>query len=318
MKKGHIGIELGTRHLRICTKEKEQFLRVKNMIAIDENGKVAAAGNEAFLMYEKEPHEIQILFPVAGGVIGDYTNMRLLLSVIFRKYFRHFRKYSVGVAAPEDITVVERRAFYDLVWESAGRLKDVSLYSKPMLAAVGCGMDISRPCGNMLIDCGAGTTELSVLSLGGIVKSRLLKYGGNQIDQWIVHRMKRQYNIDIGKKSAERLKIQYAKNSGEKDVTVKGRDLISGLPRKMTVPSSVAEEKVKNYFHDVAREAKAVLEAVPPELASDIMVHGIYITGGGSLFPKAAGWMEEELGISVCAAPGPEESVIRGLRTWME
>lgn len=318
MKQGHIGIELGTRHLRICTKEKEQFLRVKNMIAIDENGKVAAAGNEAFLMYEKEPHEIQILFPVAGGVIGDYTNMRLLLSVIFQKYFRHFRRYSVGIAAPEDITGVERRAFYDLVWESAGRLKDVSLYSKPMLAAVGCGMDISRPCGNMIIDCGAGTTELSVLSLGGVVTSRLLKYGGNQIDQWIVHRMKRKYNIDIGEKSAERLKIQYAENGEERNVMVKGRDLISGLPKRMMIPSSAAEEKVKNYFHDVAQEAKAVLETVPPELASDIMVHGINITGGSSLFPKAPGWMEEELGIPVCAAPGSEESVIRGLRAWME
>lgn len=318
MKKGHIGIELGTRHLRICTGEKEQFLRIKNIIAIDENGKVAAAGNEAFLMYEKEPHEIQILFPVAGGVIGDYTNMRLLLSVIFQKYFRHFRKYSVGIAAPEDITGVERRAFYDLVWESAGRLRDVSLYSKPILAAAGCGMDISGPRGNMLIDCGAGTTELSVISLGGIVKSRLLKYGGNQIDQWIVHRMKRRYSIEIGRKSAERLKIQYSKHNGEKNATVKGRDLISGLPRKMEVPSSMAEEKVKNYFHDVTKEAKAMLEDVPPELASDIMVRGICLTGGSSLFQKAPAWMEEELGMPVRAAAGPEESVIRGLRTWIE
>lgn len=318
MKKGHIGIELGTKHLRICTKEKDQFLRVKNMIAIDEEGKIAAAGNDAFLMYEKQPHEIRILFPVAGGVIGDYTNMRRLLSVVFQKYFRHFRKYTVGIAAPEDITGVERRAFYDLVWESAGRLRDVRIYSKPMLAAIGSGMDVDQPCGNMLIDCGAGTTELSVLSLGGIVKSRLVKYGGDQIDQWIVHQMRRQHKIAIGRKSAERLKIQYSKNQEDKKVIVKGRDLITGLPRKMMVPVSMAEEKVERYFYDVAMEAKAMLEEIPPELASDIMMQGVYITGSGSLFPKAAGWIEEELGLPVREAAGPEESVIRGLRSWMK
>lgn len=318
MKKGQIGIELGTKHLRICTKEKEQFLRIKNLIAIDHQGKIAATGNEAFLMYEKEPHEIQMIAPITNGVIGDYTNMRLLLSAIMQKYFRHFRKYTVNVASPVDITGVERRAFYDLIWESVRKLRDVRLIPKPILAAAGSGIDIYQPSGNMMIDFGAGTTEISVMSLGGIVKSRLLSYGGNQIDQWLVHRMKREYNMNIGRKSAERLKIQYSKNENEKSTVIKGRDLVSGLPTKKTVMISVAEEKVKDYIHEVTMEAKAILEIIPPELASDIMVHGIYLSGGGASFGKIGLWMEEELGIPVHAAKQPEDSVIRGLKMLMD
>lgn len=314
MKKGQIGLELGTRHLRICTREKEQFLRIKNLIAIDHQGKIAAIGNEAFLMYEKEPYEIQMIAPMANGVIGDYTNMRLLLSAVIQKYFRHFRKYTVHVAAPVDITGVEKRAFYDLIWESVRKLRDVRLVPKPILAAAGSGIDVDQPSGNMMIDFGASTTEISVMSLGGIVKSRLIPRGGSQIDQWLVHRMKREYNMNIGRKSAERLKIQYSKNESEKKVLIKGRDLVSGLPAKKSVPISVAEEKVKDYIHEVTVEAKAILEIIPPELASDIMVHGIYISGGGASFGKAGIWMEEELGIPVHVSRQPEDSVIRGLK----
>lgn len=318
MKKGQIGIELGTKNLRICTKEREQFLRVKNLIAIDSQGKIAAIGNEAFLMYEKEPHEIQMIAPMLHGVIGDYTNMRLLLSAIIQKYFRHFRKYTVNIAAPVDITGVEKRAFYDLIWESVRKIREIRLIPKPILAAAGSGIDIYQPSGNMMIDLGADTTEISVMSLGGIVKSRLFPYGGNQIDQWLVHRMKREYNMNIGRKSAERLKIQYSKNETEKNVLIKGRDLVSGLPSKKSVSTSVAEKKVKDYIHEITIEAKAILEIIPPELASDIMVHGIYISGGGASFGKTGIWMEEELGIPVHVSKQPEDSVVRGLKVLMD
>lgn len=318
MKKGQIGIELGTKNLRICTKEREQFLRVKNLIAIDSQGKIAAIGNEAFLMYEKEPHEIQMIAPMLHGVIGDYTNMRLLLSAIIQKYFQHFRKYTVNIAAPVDITGVEKRAFYDLIWESVRKIREIRLIPKPILAAAGSGIDIYQPSGNMMIDLGADTTEISVMSLGGIVKSRLFPYGGNQIDQWLVHRMKREYNMNIGRKSAERLKIQYSKNETEKNVLIKGRDLVSGLPSKKSVSTSVAEKKVKDYIHEITIEAKAILEIIPPELASDIMVHGIYISGGGASFGKTGIWMEEELGIPVHVSKQPEDSVVRGLKVLMD
>lgn len=317
MKKGQIGIELGTKHLRICTREKEQFLRLKNVIAIDQQMHVAATGNEAFLMYEKEPHEIQIITPMTHGVIGDYTNMRLLLTTVFAKYFRRFKKYKVCIAAPSDITGVEKRAFYDLVWESAGRIKEVRLLAKPMLDAIGAGLNVYEPCGNMMIDFGADTTEISVISLGGIVRSRLLKYGGNQIDQWIISKMKRGYNIDIGQKTAERLKIQYSKNEEEKNALIKGRDLVTGLPKKMSVPASIPEEKVRDYIYEVMLEAKGILEVIPPELASDIMVNGIYITGGGASFQTIKPWMEEELKIPVHLGQQPEDSVIRGLKALM-
>ena len=318
MKKGQIGIELGTKHIRVCTREKEQYVRIKNMIAIDGEANIRAVGNEAFRMYEKEPSNIQMIAPITSGVIGDYTNMRLLLAAVLRKYFRYFRKCTVDVAAPSDITGVEKRAFYDLVWESGRRLRDVRLVSKPMLAAIGSGLDVNAPCGNMIIDFGAGTTEISVISLGGIVKSRLLKFGGDQIDQWIVHKVRRLYNIDIGRRSAERLKLQYSKNEDEKQVVMKGRDLLSGLPGKITVPVSLAEEKVKSHMKEVAMEARAVLETVPPELAADIMVQGIFISGGSASFPKAGMWLEEELGISVYTVQQPEDTGIRGLSFYLD
>ncbi|MCI5622474.1 MULTISPECIES: rod shape-determining protein [Anaerostipes] len=314
MKKGQIGIELGTRNLRICIQGKEQFLKMKNLIAMDCYGKISAIGNEAFLMLEKEPREIQMIAPVHCGVIGDYTNMRLLLTSVFRKYFRHFRKYTVNVAIPVDITGVERRAFSDLIWESVRHLREVHLIPKPVLAAMGNGIDVSKPSGNLIVDFGAGTTEISVISLGGIVSSRLIPFGGNQIDQWLVHQMKREYNINIGKKSAERLKMQYSKCENDKSVIIKGRDLVSGLPRKTWVPVLAAEKKVRDYIHEITMETKALLEIVPPELASDIIAHGIYTSGGGAAFSKAESWMEEELGIQVHSMKEPEDSVIRGLK----
>lgn len=317
MKKGQIGIELGTKHLRICTTGKDQFLRLKNVIAINQQMQIAATGNDAFLMFEKEPHEIQIITPMTHGVIGDYTNMRLLLSTVLRKYFRRLRKYQVYIAAPADITGVEKRAFYDLVWESAARVKEVHLLSKPMLDALGAGLDVYEPCGNMMIDFGSDTTEISVISLGGIVKSRLLKYGGSQIDQWIIQRMKREYNIDIGRRTAERLKIRYSKNDEDKNVVIKGRDLVTGLPKKMTVAASIPEEKVKDYIYEVILEARRILEVIPPELASDIMINGIYMTGGGASFQKIKPWMEEELKMPVYISQQPDDSVIRGLKLLM-
>lgn len=317
MKKGHIGIELGTRYLRICTKEKEQFLRMNNMAALDHGGRIVRIGNDAYSVYEKEPKSIQLVSPMSGGVISDYTNMRRMLQGIMRKYFRHFRKYSIYTAVPSDITNVEKRAFYDLMSECCTRVRKITLLPKPVLCAGGCGMDLGKACGNMIVDMGADTTEISVVSLGGIVKSRLLRFGGNQIDQWVMFQMKRKYHLNIGRKTAEYLKIQYSKSSDEIKQKIKGRDFITGLPKEIQVSVSVPEEKVKAYIYRVITEVKAMLETVLPEVASDIMMQGIYLAGGGASFRKIPVWMEEELGIPVHVAKQPEDSVIRGLKAQM-
>lgn len=182
MKTTQLGIELGSRHLRIAATKKEEFLKIKNMIAFDEDDKVKAIGDEAFDMYEKQPYSVRVIKPMEHGVISDYTNMRYLLGTVLDRYFKRVHKPELVIAVPVDITNVEKRAFDDLAWEAAGKVKDIKLIEKPILAAIGSGIDVEAPCGNMIIDIGAGTTEISVISLGGIVESRLLPYGGDQID----------------------------------------------------------------------------------------------------------------------------------------
>lgn len=318
MKTAQLGIELGTTHLRICTRDKEEFLKIKNMIAFDENAKLKAYGNEAFAMYEKQPYSVNVVRPMEHGVISDYTNMRYLLGTVLDRYFKRIRKAELYMAVPVDITNVEKRAFEDLAWESASRIKEVNLVPKPILAAIGSGIDVEAPCGNMIIDIGSGTTEISVISLGGIVESRLLPYGGDRIDQWIRDYVKKNYKLAIGTRSARRLKIAYAKMEEKEAAVIKGRDLVSGLPKEAKVPLNIVEEKAKSDIAEISMQAKAVLESITPELASDIMNQGIYVSGGGASFAKTAQWIKEEFKIPVHIKPQPENHVILGMQSYLK
>lgn len=318
MKTAQLGIELGTRHLRICTRDKEEFLKIKNMIAFDEDAKLKAFGNEAFAMYEKQPYSIHVVKPMEHGVISDYTNMRYLLGTVLDHYFKRIRKTGLMIAVPVDITNVEKRAFEDLAWESDSRVKDVTLVPKPILAAIGSGIDVNAPCGNMIIDIGASTTEISVISLGGIVTSRLLPYGGDQIDEWIRDYVKKNYKLAIGTRSARHLKLAYAKIEDKEAAMIKGRDLVSGLPKQEKIPIQIVEEKAHSQVRDICVQVKAVLESITPELASDIMNQGIYVSGGGAAFPKTAEWIKEEFKIPVHIADRPEDHVILGMQSYLK
>ena len=242
MKTTQLGIELGSRHLRVTAPNKEEFLKIKNMIAFDEDDKVKAIGDEAFDMYEKQPYSVRVIKPMEHGVISDYTNMRYLLGTVLDQYFKRVHKPKLWIAVPVDITNVEKRAFDDLAWEAAGKVKEISLIEKPILAAIGSGINVDAPCGNMIIDIGAGTTEISVISLGGIVESRLLPYGGDQIDEWIKDYVKKNYKLEIGMKNARRLKMAYAQDETEEEISIKGRDIVSGLPKEVKIPAMIVEE----------------------------------------------------------------------------
>ena len=294
MKTTQLGIELGSRHLRIAATKKEEFLKIKNMIAFDEDDKVKAIGDEAFDMYEKQPYSVRVIKPMEHGVISDYTNMRYLLG-----------------------TVLDR-AFDDLAWEAAGKVKDIKLIEKPILAAIGSGIDVEAPCGNMIIDIGAGTTEISVISLGGIVESRLLPYGGDQIDEWIKDYVKKNYKLEIGMKNARRLKMAYAENETQQDISVKGRDIVSGLPKEVKIPAAIVEEKARDQIREICMQAKAVLEVVTPELATDIVNEGIYISGGACGFTKTEEWIKEELKVTVHIKPEPQDHVILGMQSYLK
>lgn len=318
MKTAQLGIELGSRHLRICTPNKEEFFKIKNMIAFDEDDKVKAIGDEAFDMYEKQPYSVRVIKPMEHGVISDYTNMRYLLGTVLDKYFKRIRKSEIYIAVPVDITNVEKRAFDDLAWEAAGKVKEIKLVEKPVLAAMGSGIDVEAPCGNMIIDIGASTTEISVISLGGIVESKLLPYGGDQIDQWIKDYVKKNYKLEIGMKSARKLKIAYANDEIEEDVSIKGRDIVSGLPKEVKIPAMIVEEKARDQVREICMQAKAVLEVITPELATDIVNEGIYVSGGGSSFSKTEEWVKEELKVTVHIKPQSQDHVILGLQSYLK
>lgn len=315
MPKGKIGIELGSRYLRICASDKDDISHVSSVIALNQQMELVAIGNEAYSMFEKEPYAIHIISPMTHGVIGDYTNMRLLLRTLMSSYAKRFRKYHYMVAAPVDISNIEKRAFYDLIWEASPRVKGIELLAKPMVDAVGLGIKVKEPRGNMVVNFGADTCEISVISLGGIVGSRLLKVGGNQLDHWIVGYMRRHEKIEIGRKTAQNFKYQYAKSEElDKSFLLKGRDVVTGLPISTKVPLSVIDERIHNYVLEVCMEVRNMLEVIPPELAADIMIEGIYISGGGAHFKKMNHWMEEVLQIPIRTSAGPQESVIRGLK----
>ena len=285
MKTTQLGIELGSRHLRIAATKKKEFLKIKNMIAFDEDDKVKAIGDEAFDMYEKQPYSVRVIKPMEHGVISDYTNMRYLLGTVLDGYFKRVHKPELVIAVPVDITNVEKRAFDDLAWEAAGKVKDIKLIEKPILAAIGSGIDVEAPCGNMIIDIGAGTTEISVISLGGIVESRLLPYAENETQQ---------------------------------DISVKGRDIVSGLPKEVKIPAAIVEEKARDQIREICMQAKAVLEVVTPELATDIVNEGIYISGGACGFTKTEEWIKEELKVTVHIKPEPQDHVILGMQSYLK
>lgn len=317
MRTAQLGIELGSRHLRICTPNKEEFFKIKNMIAFDEEDKVKAIGDEAFDMYEKQPYSVRVIKPMEHGVISDYTNMRYLLGTVLDQYFKRVRKSELYIAVPVDITNVEKRAFDDLAWEAAGKVKDIKLIEKPVLAAMGSGIDVEAPCGNMIIDIGASTTEISVISLGGIVESKLLPYGGDQIDQWIKDYVKKNYKLEVGMKSARKLKIAYAEGQTE-EISIKGRDIVSGLPKEVKIPATIVEQKAREQIREICMQAKAVLEVITPELATDIVNEGIYVSGGGAGFLNTKEWIKEELKVTVHLKPEAQDHVILGMLDYLK
>ena len=219
------------------------------------------------------------------------------------------------VAVPTDITDVEKRAFYELFYKSKSRPKNVLLCEKPIADAVGLGIDVNEPTGVMIVDMGADTTEISVISLGGLVLSDLLHFGGNRIDESIISYIRKEYNLVIGQKTAKALKetIGSGLPGREESMVVVGRDVVSGLPIEMEISAQVVYEAMKTNLTNICNSIKMILEKTPPELAKDIIHSGIYITGGGSLLHDIDKLFEEITNIKVNTTEVPEESAARGL-----
>jgi len=313
------GIDMGTGNLKIYSRASDTVTNEKNTIAIVEGNQMYAYGDEAYEMYEKAPENIDVSFPIVGGVIADFDNLQtMLLEVLKDKVDARLKGSDIVIAVPTDITEVEKKAFYDMFAKTRIKAKSIRLCEKPLADALGLGLDITEPTGVMVVDMGADTTEISVISLGGLVLSELLPFGGNKLDDAIVTYMKRVKNLVIGRKTAKDLKEKIGsavKNEEEtpQKISIVGRDIVSGLPRPYDITSDIIYEAIKDELESVGSNIRMILEKVPPELAKDIVHSGIYVTGGSSQISGLVELFESMTNISMNIAEDGEQTVARGL-----
>lgn len=311
------GIDMGTVNLKIYNNNTDDVTVVKNTIAIVEKDQMYAYGDQAYSMYEKSPESIEVSFPIVSGVIADFDNMQTMLFEVLEKEAKgKIKGADVVIAVPTDITEVEKKAFYDMFAKSKVKTHSVCLCEKTMAVALGLGLDITEPTGIMIVDFGGDTTEISVISLGGLVLTELLPFGGNMLDDAIVTYMKRKYNLVIGRKTACQLKerIGSALPNSSDSMVIVGRDIVSGLPIEMNVTSAMIYEGIKDELTNLCNSIKIILEKVPPELAKDIVHSGIYLTGGSSQIANLAALFTEVTNIKVNTAEYAADTAVRGLK----
>lgn len=310
------GIDFGTCNFKVFSKTSGKFVTEKNTIALINKNQMYAYGDEAYAMYEKAPESINVVFPLASGVIADYNFLQTMIFEFIEKRMKGKTKNAEFlVAVPTDITDVEKRAFFELFYKSKSRPKNVMLCEKPLADAVGLGLDVNEPTGVMIVDMGADTIEISVISLGGLVLSDLMHFGSNRLDESIISYIRREFNLVIGKKTAMSLKEQLGSGLPGRTETmvVVGLDVVSGLPVEREISAEIVYEATKANLESICTSIKMILEKTPPELAKDIIHAGIYITGGGSKIQNLDQLFTEITNIKVNTCDNPEETAVRGL-----
>ena len=310
------GIDFGTCNFKVFSKASGKFVTEKNTIALINKNQMYAYGDEAYAMYEKAPESINVVFPLASGVIADYNFLQTMIFEFIEKRMKGKTKNAEFlVAVPTDITDVEKRAFFELFYKSKSRPKNVMLCEKPLADAVGLGLDVNEPTGVMIVDMGADTIEISVISLGGLVLSDLMHFGSNRLDESIISYIRREFNLVIGKKTAMALKEQLGSGLPGRNETmvVVGLDVVSGLPVEREIPTKMVDESLEEHFNTIIDNVKVILERTPPELAADIYRHGIYLTGGASQVNHLAERLATGTGLHVNVAENPLTSVAMGL-----
>ena len=311
-----IGIDLGTANILVYVKGKGVVLKEPSVVAIDKvRNKVLAVGDDAREMLGRAPGSIVAIRPLKEGVIANYTVTQKLLSYVIDKVAGKsvFFKPRVMTCVPIGITSVEKRAVMEATTQ--GGASKTYLIEEPLAAALGAGIDISVPRGNMVVDIGGGTTDIAVLSLGGIVVSSSIRIGGDHFDEAIVRHVKKVHNVLIGERTAEEIKMQVAtvsRDGRQETISVRGRDMVTGLPTTFSVTSEDCRVALDDSVSSLIATVRSVLEKCPPELAADIVDNGIYLTGGGALLDGLAEVMSKETGITTHIADDPLECVALG------
>lgn len=315
MANNFFGIDLGTSKICVYNHEKKRIFVERNMIAVENKKNVIAYGDSAYEMYEKAPDNIVVSAPLTNGVISDINNMQELLRLFITEISKgNYKNSDYILSIPHDVTEVERRAFGELIEDSPLKPKSIYVVEKSIACAIGLNIDVKNSQGVMIVDVGYNTTEISILSFGGIVKSKLIKIGGNKFDDLIKGVVRKEYNLHIGSKSAEALKMQIdeLKNTSQTGV-VYGRNVASGLPVECNVDPYILENCLKDSFNTITDNVKELLESTPPEIGANIYKQGIYITGGGSLVSNLCQNVANGTGLKVNTSENAESSVIFGI-----
>ena len=317
-----IGIDLGTASILVYVKGKGVVLKEPSVVAIDrDTDKIKAVGEEARLMIGRTPGNIVAVRPLKQGVISDYSVTEQMIRYFIQKAVgkRSYKKPRICVCIPSGATEVETKAVQDAAFQAGAR--EVFVVEEPLAAAIGAGIEIKKPCGNMIVDIGGGTTDIAVISLGGTVVSTSVKVAGDDFDEAIVRYMRKKHNLLIGERTAEEIKIGigtcYNKSENQK-MEVRGRNLVTGLPKTIEVTSEETEEALRDVTTSIIDAVHRVLEQTPPELAADIAVRGIVLTGGGCLLNGLDELIEAKTGINTMTAEDPMTAVAIGTGQYLE
>ena len=317
-----IGIDLGTASILVYIKGKGVVLKEPSVVAYDRNtNEIKAIGEEARMMIGRTPGNIVAIRPLKQGVIADYTITEKMIRYFIQKAIgkRTFRKPRICVCVPSQITEVERKAVEDATFNAGAR--EVYLVEEPLAAAIGAGIDITKPCGNMIVDIGGGTTDVAVISLAGTVVSESIKVAGDDFNEAIVRYMRKKHNLLIGERTAEDIKIKIGtayRRPQVETMDVRGRNLVTGLPKTVTVTSEETEEALREATMQIVDAVHSVLEKTPPELAADVADRGIVLTGGGALLRGLEELIESHTGINTMTAEDPMTCVAIGTGKYVE
>ncbi len=311
-----IGIDLGTANTLVYVKDRGIVLREPSVVAIAQGSrKVLAVGEEAKRMLGRTPGNITAVRPLKDGVIADFEVTEAMLKAFIHKVQTRLklRRPRVVIAVPSGITEVEKRAVQDSARHAGAR--EVHLIEEPMAAAIGVGLPVQEASGNMIVDIGGGTTEVAIISLAGIVYSRSVRVAGDELDESIINYMRRAYNLMIGERTAEEIKIKIGSAYPmEKETTmeVKGRDLVAGLPKTLSITSQEVREALMEPLSVIVESVRITLERCPPELSADLVERGIVLAGGGALLRGIDRLLAEETGLPVHVAEDPLSAVAEG------
>ena len=322
MMSNDIGIDLGTASILVYIKGKGVVLKEPSVVAIDrDSNKIMAIGEEARLMIGRTPGNIVAIRPLRQGVISDYTVTEKMLKYFIDKAVgkKTLRKPRIAVCIPSGATEVEKKAVEDATYQAGAR--EVAIIEEPVAAAIGAGIDISKPEGNMVVDIGGGTSDIAVISLGGTVVSTSIKTAGDDFDEAIIRYMRKKHNLLIGERTAEEIKINIGaayKRPELLQMEVRGRNLVTGLPKTIIVTSDETLEALQETAMQIVDAVHNVLERTPPELAADIYDRGILMTGGGSLLSGLDELIHEKSGINAVIADDPLTAVAIGTGKFIE